>query len=123
MCGFSSPDPGGVIITWRVTTRSDNGIVSESNISASSIRNDNNDGLQWVLDLNSPSSSYLRVSPVYQTYDQSSYQCIILRSIGNNIVSDTGTLTVAGELCTCNYLHNQVILHGQSAGSISHLMF
>ena len=96
-CGFSSADPGGVIITWRVTTRSNNGIVSESNISASSIRNDSGDRLQWVLDLNSPSSSYLRVGPVNQTYDRSAYQCIILRSIGNNIISETGTLTVAGK--------------------------
>ena len=55
----------------------------------------------WVPDTttggNNAPNSYLRVGPVDETYNQSSYQCIFVISGGDDIMSNTGTLTVAGE--------------------------
>ena len=95
-CGFTSSDPAGVIIEWRIHRRNEDGSSVEKNITAFNII-DKVDDLQWFFFLNSSNNSYLSVGPVNETHNQSMYQCIISKQIGNNIFSDTGTLKVAGE--------------------------
>ena len=95
-CGFTSSDPAGVIIQWRRRIIHENGNVVEKNITAFNII-DKVDDLQWFFFLNNSKNSYLSVGPVNETHDQSTYQCIISKQNGNIIVSNTGTLTVAGE--------------------------
>ena len=92
-CGFTSSDPGGVIIMWKIITTSDDGNVIERNVRGSML---NGGSLQWILDGNNPENSYLKVVQVNETYNQSSFQCTIERNDGN-IVSETATLTVVGE--------------------------
>ena len=107
-CGFSSPAPSRVIINWKITMRSDNES-DERIISGLDYLNDNGGGLLWVPNND---SSYLRVGPVNVTYyNQSTYQCIILRN-DNNTNSDIATLEVVGKYCmhNCTMHHSYFLL-------------
>ena len=100
-CGFINVDPNLVVPNWRIIRRSDDGsVISDMIVSSNDIINNNNDGLEWVFDLNSGDdmspNSKLLVGPVDETYSQTSYQCIFTTS-GGTFESRIGTLTVAGE--------------------------
>ena len=99
-CGFINGDPNFAVPDWRIVRRSDDGnVISNMTISGSNIINNDNDGLEWVADttsgVNMSPNSRLVVGPVDETYNQSSYQCIFT-TISGDVVSSTGTLTVAG---------------------------
>ena len=64
-------------------------VISDRVFNGSSIVTDTYDNLFWR-------HWFLRVGPLNEAYNQSSYQCII--TIGNqSVTSNIGTLTVAGE--------------------------
>ena len=93
-CGYIGIDPTIVVPTWRINESSNRDLTT----TAINADNDsgNDDGLVWVLDLtsgpNDASDSVLRVGPVDETFNQSSYQCIF-----GPRMSETGTVTVAGK--------------------------
>ena len=96
-CGFTGAPPLTTSLNWRIIRRSDDGsVVSNETININDIINDVDDGLVWVPDTrsggNSAPNSTLEVGPVDETYDQSSYQCLL-----NDVESSIGTLTVLGE--------------------------
>ena len=64
-------------------------VISDRVFNGSSIVNGTYDGLFWRYGL-------LRVGPVNETFNRTSYQCIITID-GQSFMSSIGTLTVAGE--------------------------
>ncbi|XP_065916197.1 uncharacterized protein [Dysidea avara] len=95
-CGFTEADPNLVVPNWHIIERNRNGvIVSDETISGTEINRDTNDGLEWIADPLNGNNSVLRVGPVSETDDQSSYQCIFA-VLNDNVESDMGTLTVLG---------------------------
>ena len=97
-CGFTEADPNLVVPNWHIIERNRNGvIVSNETISGTEINRDTNDGLEWIADPLNGNNSVLRVGPVSETDDQSSYQCIFA-ILNDNVESDMGTLTVLSEL-------------------------
>ena len=104
-CGFVN-ESINILPNWNIITRNDTGsVISNMTISSSQINSDNNDGnsdgLVYEPDVtsgpNNASNSRLLVGPVDETHNQSSYQCIFDLVIGNDVISNTGTTTVAGE--------------------------
>jgi len=63
-------------------------------IGGENIISDSTDGLEWIPDLTNPNNSVLRIGPVDETDNQSSYQWTLL---SGTVVSEVGTLTVLGE--------------------------
>ena len=114
-CGYVN-ESVNVLPNWNIITRSDNGsVISNMTISSSQINNDNNngnsDGLVYEQDItsgsnNSPNSRLL-VGPVDETHDQSSYRCIFDLAI-DDVISNSGTITVAGEYKMTKYIHTYV---------------
>ena len=100
-CGFSGATPQTTFPNWRIIRRSNDGsVTSNTTISGNEIITNNDDGLVWVPDtatggINAP-NGVLRVGPVDETYNQSSYQCSIT-SNDSSVVSSMGTFTVIGE--------------------------
>lgn len=105
-CGFVN-ESANVQPLWNIIMRDDDGdVISDMNFTTAEINSDNNmgneDDLVYIADgssgpLMSPNSR-LRVGPVDQTFNQSSYQCIFELFIFNiSIASNIGTLTVIGE--------------------------
>ena len=76
---------------WRIS------IISDLTVSTADVNN--TDGLQYIPDLtsgvNMSPNSRLVVGPVNETFNQSSYQCIL--PVGSAIESSVGILTVTGE--------------------------
>ncbi|XP_065910292.1 uncharacterized protein [Dysidea avara] len=98
-CGFIGGE--SVIPDWRMIRRSSNGmIINDTVVGGADIVSNDDDGLVWVPDTTTGSFNYpnnhLVIGPVDETYNQSSYQCIIRRNDGD-ILSGTGTLTVAAQ--------------------------
>ena len=98
-CGFSGAPANIVFPNWRIIMRNNYGdIISDETVDGADIDDGvPANGLQWIPDVNNGNNSVLRVGPVNETYDQSSYQCIFPVSNGGDINSTIGTLTVAGE--------------------------
>ena len=97
-CGFVGVDPHIVVPDWRIIKRNSNGVVvSDEVISGLGIIRDAADGLEWIPDLANPNNSVLRVGPVDETDNQSSYQCIITTILSGIVTSEVGTLAVLGE--------------------------
>ena len=94
-CGINSRSPIDTHVYWIISIRNESGNYSERNISAP----DTNmySEYQWKFDVNNTESAYLEVNPVNETYNQSLFQCYILRGDGDHIYSETGTLIVVGE--------------------------
>ena len=100
-CGFINGDPNTALPDWEIVRRSDDGsVISNMTITRRNINNNNNDRLKWVPDttsgVNMSPNSRLLVGPVDETYNQSSYQCVI-GTISGDVESSVGILTVAGE--------------------------
>ena len=104
-CGFVN-ESINILPNWNIITRNDTGsVISSMTISSSQINMDNNngnsDGLVYEPDVtsgpNNAPNSRLLVGPVDETHNQSSYQCIFDLAIGDDDISNTGTITVAGE--------------------------
>ena len=97
-CGFVGADPKIAKLDWLIIKRNGNGVVvSNETINGGDIITDTTDGLEWIPDLANPSNSVLRVGPVDETDNQSSYQCVFT-ILSGTIVSEVGTLTVLGEV-------------------------
>ena len=95
-CGFTGADPNLFVPNWNIIKRRDGVAVSNETISGFQIISDTNDGLEWIADLRNGNNSVLRVGPVSETDDQSSYQCSF--ALSNEIIeSSIGTLTVLGK--------------------------
>ena len=97
-CGFVN-DSANFVPNWRIIRRSNDGSVISNMVISGSVINNATDGLVWIPDttsglLMSPNSR-LVVSPVDETDNQSSYQCIFAVG-GSNIESSIGTVTVTG---------------------------
>ena len=95
-------DPNFVVPNWRIVFRSDDGsIISNDTIDGDNIADRLIYGLQWMPDLtsgdNNGTNSKLLVGPVNMTHNQSSYQCIFARSVGDSVISSVGTMTVVGK--------------------------
>jgi len=103
-CGFSGASATLILPAWRIIMRGDDGrVISNETVIGSDIDDGVPvNGLQWIPDLNNANNSVLRVGPVNEIYDQSSYQCII-SVLGSEIISTVGTLTVAGECCIMHF--------------------
>ena len=97
-CGFTGINPSFVVPDWRIIKRNRNGIVvSNQTINGGDIIRNTIDGLEWIPDLVNPNNSVLRVGPVNETDNQSSYQCTFTTILSGSVVSEVGTLTVLGE--------------------------
>ena len=107
-CGFVN-DSSNMVPSWRIIKRSNDGsIISNMTISGTDIKNNVNDGLEWIPDttsalLMSPNSR-LVVGPVDVADNQSSYQCIFALA-GGNVESSIGTLTVTGMISISQHVH------------------
>ena len=109
-CGYTGvSDPFNTMPDWRIIKRHNNGsVISNITVSGMNIRFQRIDKLMFTVVEsigNSANGSYLSVSPVDDTYNNTSYQCIF--TINDNIIeSDTaGTITVIG----MNYIsHNSL---------------
>jgi len=97
-CGINSSAPTFANIWWRINIRNESGNYIESNISTSEIKM--HPKYQWIFDVKNTENANLRINPLDETYNQSLFQCFILRGTGDHMYSDTGTLTVIGE-----YIH------------------
>jgi len=102
-CGATNV-PVGSTPSWRVIRRYSNGsVMSDMTIPGEDFKDNNNvvNSMEWIPD-NNTENSRLLVGPVDETYNQSSYQCTYL----GVILSDTGTLTIAGKIFyyVCMYL-------------------
>ena len=102
-CGFTGTSPKFIVPSWRIVFRSDDGsIISNDTIDGIDILKRLINGLQWMPDLtsgdNNGTNSKLLVGPVNMTHNQSSYQCIFPRSMGDTVISSiVGTMTVVGK--------------------------
>ena len=100
-CGFINGDPNNVVPDWGIVRRSDDGsVISNMTVDGLDIVRNTNDGLEWVADttsgVNMSPNSRLVVGPVDETYNQSSYQCVLFTILSGTVQSSIGTLTVAG---------------------------
>jgi len=115
-CGFVGFDPNFVVPDWRIIKRNSNGVVVNNEvISGGDIIRNTDDGLEWIPDLTNPNNSVLRVGPVDETDNQSSYQCFFATVLRGSVVSEVGTLTVLGEDTACIIIchltwHNKLIM-------------
>ena len=114
-CGFVNADIN-FQPDWNIITRSNNGsVISNLTVNPNEINSDNNNGnsdrLVYEPDLtsgpNNATNNRLLVGPVDETHNQSSYHCIFDLAL-TDIISNGGTITVAGEyimtllhICTC----------------------
>jgi len=97
-CGITN-DNLGFIPSWIIIKRDSNGnIISKMDILTIIFFRDEYDdyGLVWIYDLNNSENNRLLISPVNETYNQSSFQCYIPTL--PPIKSSVGILTVAGEI-------------------------
>ena len=104
-CGFVN-ESINVLPVWNIITRSDDGsVISNMTVTVNEINSDNNNGnsdrLVYEPDAtsgpNNATNNRLLIGPVDETHNQSSYQCIFDLVIGDDVISNTGTITVAGE--------------------------
>ena len=112
-CGFTEASPNFAIPNWRIVFKNDDGsVISNDTIAGHDIADRLINGLQWLPDLtsgdNNAPNSKLLVGPVNMTHNQSSYQCLFIRSVGGTTISSVGTITVVGKTtiysnCVCNY--------------------
>ena len=99
-CAFTGAPASLLFPTWRITRRSDNGSVVIETVAGSDIDDGVPvNGLLWIPDVNTPNNSVLRVGPVNDTFNQSTYQCVLVVD-GPDTISTIGTLTVVGEYFT-----------------------
>ena len=114
-CGFVN-ESINILPNWNIITRNDiDSVISNMTVGSSQINMDNNngnsDGLVYEPDLtsglNNAPNSRLLVGPVDETHDQSSYRCIFNLAIGN-VISNTGTITVAGKYKMTKYIRTYV---------------
>ena len=101
-CGFTGANPIHLFPEWRIIYRSDNGsIVSNFTVDGEDIALRPTNGLRWSPDLtsgdNNASNSKLLIGPVNKTHNQSSYQCIFISALSDDIISSVGTMTVVGK--------------------------
>jgi len=94
-CGINSRSPNDANVHWIISIRSESGNYRVSDMSAPVINMDPK--YQWIFNVSNTENVYLRVNPVNETYNQSLFQCYILRGDGDHIYSETGTLIVVGE--------------------------
>ena len=103
-CGFVN-DSISIQPVWNIITRSDDGsVISNVTVTPNQINSDNNNGnsdrLVYEPDVtsgpNNATNNRLLVGPVDETHNQSSYQCIFDLAL-TDIISNGGTITVAGE--------------------------
>ena len=89
-CGFTGGNPNFITVIWAITRMNSDGSISNFTIQGSNpVEN-----YQWIPDLTNGSNSRLVVGPVDESFDHSTYQCLILLSNGTSIPSTTGYLTV-----------------------------
>ena len=99
-CGFTGVyDPLRIRPNWRIIKKNNSGsVISNETVSGVDILYNKADGFEFVyiIYINDANRSYLSVGPVDDTYNNTSYQCIL--TINDNIIeSDTaGTITVIG---------------------------
>ena len=105
-CGFTGvSDPVTTLSywSWRIVKRNNDGyVISNKTVKVMDINANKTDGLVFFIVANnrngihSANNSYLSVSPVDDTYNNTSYQCIF--TINDTIIeSDTaGNVTVIG---------------------------
>ena len=103
-CGFTGVDHTSNTRpnwSWRIIKRkSDGNIISNETVKVMDINANNTDGLAFFIvtsdknDTASANSSYLSVGPVDDTYNNTSYRCIL--TINDTIIESnaTGTITV-----------------------------
>ena len=97
-CGFVGGDPNYVIPDWIIVTRNSSGVVvSNVTVNGGDIIRNTIDGLEWIPDLANPNNSLLRIGPVNETANQSSYQCRFTTMLSGPLVSKVGTVAVLGE--------------------------
>ena len=108
MCGFEGASAITTTPDWIIVTRSSDGrVISNVTIDGGDIVDNKHDGLMWQFgDVNTTSSpnSKLVVSPVDETHNQSSYQCVFtfIEVVNGSaqlliVKSSVGTLTVVGK--------------------------
>ena len=93
-CQFNGTDPDSAISNWRIIMRDVNGSAIYRLLSGSQILNNSFSDLHWE------NSTLLRVGPVNQSFNLSSYQCVIPSENGafsSGVESGVGILTVAGK--------------------------
>ena len=103
-CGFVN-ESINIQPVWNIITRSDDGsVISSVTVTSNQINSDNSNGnsdrLVYEPDVtsgpNNATNNRLLVGPVDETHNQSSYQCIFDLAL-TDIISSSGTITVAGE--------------------------
>ena len=103
-CGFTGVDPFNIMPNWRIIKRDNNGrIISNVTVSGMDIHSNKIDNLEFTTVTNQEGSadgSHLSVGPVDNTYNNTSYQCII--NVNDNIIESNtaGTITVIGMYVT-----------------------
>jgi len=106
-CGFVGVDPNFAVPDWRIIKRNRSGVVvSNVTINGGNIIRNTIDGLEWIPDLANPNNSVLRVGPVDETDNQSSYQCILISIFIGTVSSTMGILTVLGEVTAVHIVAN-----------------
>ena len=106
-CQFNGTDPDSVIPNWRIIMKDVNGSAIYRLLSGSQILNNSFSDLHWE------NSTLLRVGPVNQSFDLSSYQCVTPSENGafsSGVESGVGILTVAGKYWYKNLLKNSLAL-------------
>ena len=100
-CGYAGVyDPFNTLPNWRIIKRNNNGsVISNETVSGMDIRSNKFDDLKFFVvsgNNNNADGSYLSVGPVNDTYNNTSYQCIL--TINDSIIeSDTaGIITAIG---------------------------
>jgi len=96
-CGFSNADPSLAFPTWRIVRRSDDGsVINNRSFSGNDIFLNMFDGLRWIPDIATEGmNGFLTVGPLNETYNHSSYQCMVTTFFGSD-TSGVGTVTVVG---------------------------
>ena len=97
-CGFSGDF---IYPNWRITWISDDGTVRNETFYGFLVSRGQYHHLQWIPDWhtegNDVPNSVLKVGPVSENYDQSTFQCVFEVANNSDINSTIGTLTVVGE--------------------------
>ena len=92
-CGFIGGNPNFITVKWVITRINSDGSINNFTIQGSNpVEN-----YQWIPDLTNGSDSRLVVGPVDESFNHSTYQCLILLSNGTSIPSTIGNLTVIGK--------------------------
>ena len=94
-CGFTGGNPNFIKVKWAITRINSDGSINNINFTfqgSNSVEN-----YQWIHDVTNGSDSRLIVGPVDESFNHSTYQCLILSSNGTSIPSTIGNLTVIGK--------------------------